>query len=106
MILSLHDKLFFRTTMGVPQRPENSRFAALERSGIVLNQAAVARREQIPSVAAPRVPRGERRHRSNNPIDYRRTVYRHGVYAEALPDAFRRLRECNADYYRYKKKLK
>ncbi|XP_011139582.1 E3 ubiquitin-protein ligase Topors [Harpegnathos saltator] len=65
----------------------------------LLNPEQVARREQLPSVA-PQVPREERRRRRDNPTDYRRTVYRHGIWATLLPDIFGRFRECSAEYYR------
>ncbi|XP_031776826.1 E3 ubiquitin-protein ligase Topors [Nasonia vitripennis] len=81
---------FYRTTMGAQ---------AHRRYGMLLNPEAVARREQIPSVA-PQVSNEERRRRHANPIDYRRTVYRHGVWAAALPDAFGRFRESSAEFYR------
>lgn len=67
---------------------------------MMLNPEAVARREQIPSVA-PHISIEERRRRISNPIDYRRLVYRQGIWAASLPDAFGRFRESSADYYRY-----
>lgn len=70
------------------------------RHGTLLNPEQVARREQLPSMA-PQVPREERRRRRDNPTDYRRTVYRHGIWATALPDIFGRFRECSAEFYRY-----
>ncbi|KAG7210398.1 hypothetical protein KM043_011930 [Ampulex compressa] len=69
------------------------------RHGVLLNAELVARREQLPSIA-PQVSREERRRRRANPTDYRRTVYRHGIWATSLPDIFGRFRECSADYYR------
>ncbi|EGI62177.1 E3 ubiquitin-protein ligase Topor [Acromyrmex echinatior] len=69
------------------------------RHGVLLNPEQVTRREQLPSMA-PQVPREERRRRRANPTDYRRTVYRHGIWATSLPDIFGRFRECSADYYR------
>ncbi|CAD1478421.1 unnamed protein product [Heterotrigona itama] len=80
----------YRTTMtGHHRRPHE----------IVLNPEQVARREQLPSIA-PQVPIGERIRRRVNPTDYRRTIYRHGIWATALPDVFGRFRECSADFYR------
>lgn len=73
---------------------------ANRRHGTLLNPEQVARREQLPSMA-PQVPREERRRRRANPTDYRRTVYRHGIWATSLPDIFGRFRECSAEYYRY-----
>lgn len=84
-----------------PPRFESSRDL---RSNRLLNPEAVARREQIPSIA-PRVSQTDSRLSRSNPIDYRRTVYRHALYAEALTDSFGLLRECSADHYRYKVKL-
>lgn len=69
------------------------------RHGVLLNPEQVTRREQLPSMA-PQVPREERRRRRANPTDYRRTVYRHGLWASPLPDIFGRFRECSAEYYR------
>ncbi|KAM0737533.1 E3 ubiquitin-protein ligase Topors [Formica fusca] len=69
------------------------------RHGVLLNPEQVTRREQLPSMA-PQVPREERRRRRANPTDYRRTVYRHGIWATSLPDIFGRFRECSAEYYR------
>ncbi|XP_072748525.1 uncharacterized protein [Anoplolepis gracilipes] len=69
------------------------------RHGVLLNPEQVSRREQLPSMA-PQVPREERRRRRANPTDYRRTVYRHGIWATSLPDIFGRFRECSAEYYR------
>ncbi|XP_050460237.1 E3 ubiquitin-protein ligase Topors-like [Cataglyphis hispanica] len=69
------------------------------RHGVLLNPDQVTRREQLPSMA-PQVPREERRRRRANPTDYRRTVYRHGIWATSLPDIFGRFRECSAEYYR------
>ncbi|CAL1686474.1 unnamed protein product [Lasius platythorax] len=69
------------------------------RHGVLLNPEQVTRREQLPSMA-PQVPREERRRRRADPTDYRRTVYRHGVWATSLPDIFGRFRECSAEYYR------
>lgn len=66
---------------------------------IVLNPEQVARREQLPSIA-PQVPIGERLRRRVNPADYRRTIYRLGIWATPLPDVFGRFRECSADFYR------
>ncbi|XP_076242047.1 uncharacterized protein LOC143184013 [Calliopsis andreniformis] len=83
-------RFHYRTTMiGHHRRPHE----------VVLNPEQVARREQLPSIA-PRVPLGERLHRRANPVDYRRTIYRHGIWATALPDVFGRFRECSADFYR------
>lgn len=80
----------YRTTMtGHHRRPHE----------IVLNPEQVARREQLPSIA-PQVSIGERIRRRVNPTDYRRTIYRHGIWATALPDVFGRFRECSADFYR------
>jgi hypothetical protein len=73
---------------------------ANRRYGMLLNPEAVARREQIPSVA-PQISNEERRRRNADPFDYRRTVYRHGIWAASLPDAFGRYRESSAEYYRY-----
>ena len=76
------------------------------RYGVYLNPEAVARREQIPSVA-PQLSSEERRHRTANPNDYRRTVYRQGIRAASLPDAFGRFRVSSAEYYRcLKNKIK
>ncbi|XP_011630126.1 E3 ubiquitin-protein ligase Topors-like [Pogonomyrmex barbatus] len=69
------------------------------RHGVLLNPEQVTRREQLPSMA-PQVPREERRRRRANPTDYRRTVYRHGIWATSLPDIFGRFRECSPEYYR------
>lgn len=69
------------------------------RHGVLLNPEQVTRREQLPSMA-PQVPREERRRRRNDPTDYRRTIYRHGIWATSLPDIFGRFRECSAEYYR------
>lgn len=69
------------------------------RHGVMLNPEQVARREQLPSIA-PQVSREERRRRRGNPIEYRGSVYRHGVWATALPDVFGRFRECSAEFYR------
>lgn len=66
---------------------------------ILLNPEQAARREQLPSIA-PQVPLGERLRRRVNQVDYRRTIYRRGIWATALPDAFGRFRECSADFYR------
>ncbi|KOX79551.1 hypothetical protein WN51_02817 [Melipona quadrifasciata] len=83
-------RFHYRTTMtGHHRRPHE----------IVLNPEQVARREQLPSIA-PQVPIGERIRRRVNPTDYRRTIYRHGIWATALPDVFGRFRECSADFYR------
>ncbi|KAJ8688484.1 hypothetical protein QAD02_024279 [Eretmocerus hayati] len=79
----------YRTTMGHHRRS----------FGMIVNASAVARREQIPSIAH-QIPSDERRRRVTDPIDYRRTVYRHGVWAIALPDAFGRYRQSSAEYYR------
>ncbi|XP_031832581.1 uncharacterized protein LOC116426965 [Nomia melanderi] len=80
----------YRTTMtGHHRRPHE----------VVLNPEEVARRAQVPSIA-PQVPIGERLRRRANPTDYRRTIYRHGIWATALPDVFGQFRECSADYYR------
>ncbi|GAB1869964.1 E3 ubiquitin-protein ligase Topors [Camponotus japonicus] len=81
-------RFFYRTTM-----------TGNRRHGVLLNPEQVARREQLPSMA-PQVPREERRRRRANPTDYRRTVYRHGIWATSLPDIFGRFRECSAEYYR------
>ncbi|XP_014472619.1 PREDICTED: E3 ubiquitin-protein ligase Topors-like isoform X2 [Dinoponera quadriceps] len=67
--------------------------------GTLLNPEQVARREQLPSLA-PQVTREELRRRRENPLEYRRTVYRHGMWAVPLPDIFGRFRECSAEYYR------
>lgn len=66
---------------------------------VVLNPEQVARREQLPSIA-PQVPIGERLRRRLNTADYRRTIYRLGIWATALRDVFGRFRECSADFYR------
>ncbi|RLU15591.1 hypothetical protein DMN91_012585, partial [Ooceraea biroi] len=36
----------------------------------------------------------------SNPLEYRRNIYRHGIWATALPDVFGRFRECSAEFYR------
>ncbi|XP_076624214.1 uncharacterized protein LOC143343314 [Colletes latitarsis] len=83
-------RFHYRTTViGHHRRPHE----------IVLNPEQVARREQLPSIA-PQVSMGERLRRRINPADYRRTIYRHGIWASALPDVFGRFRECSPDYYR------
>ncbi|XP_053982284.1 E3 ubiquitin-protein ligase Topors-like [Hylaeus anthracinus] len=83
-------RFHYRTTViGHHRRPHD----------IVLNPEQVARREQLPSIA-PQVSMEERIHRRMNPADYRRTIYRHGIWASALPDVFGRFRECSPDYYR------
>ncbi|XP_077263165.1 E3 ubiquitin-protein ligase Topors [Temnothorax americanus] len=69
------------------------------RHGVLLNPEQVTRREQLPSIAL-QVPREERRRRRANPTDYRRTIYRHGIWATSLPDIFGRFRECSPEYYR------
>uniref|UniRef100_V9IG98 RING-type E3 ubiquitin transferase n=1 Tax=Apis cerana TaxID=7461 RepID=V9IG98_APICE len=66
---------------------------------VVLNPDQVARREQLPSIV-PQVSMLERLRRRVNPADYRRNIYRLGIWATALPDVFGRFRECSADYYR------
>nr|XP_034180553.1 E3 ubiquitin-protein ligase Topors-like [Osmia lignaria]XP_034180555.1 E3 ubiquitin-protein ligase Topors-like [Osmia lignaria]XP_034180556.1 E3 ubiquitin-protein ligase Topors-like [Osmia lignaria]XP_034180557.1 E3 ubiquitin-protein ligase Topors-like [Osmia lignaria] len=83
-------RFHYRTTMtGHHRRPHE----------IVLNPEQVARREQLPSIA-PRVSMEERLRRRANPTDYRRTIYRHGIWATALRDVFGRFRECSAEFYR------
>ncbi|XP_015439121.1 PREDICTED: E3 ubiquitin-protein ligase Topors-like [Dufourea novaeangliae] len=83
-------RIHYRTTMtGHHRRPHE----------VVLNPEQVARREQLPSIA-PQVPMGERLRRRANPADYRRSIYRHGIWATALPDVFGRFRDCSAEYYR------
>lgn len=67
--------------------------------GIVINSRAVNRNEQIPSIAS-QVSVDERRNRSNNPVEYRRMIYRRGVWATPLPDSFGRFRQCSAEFYR------
>lgn len=69
------------------------------RHGMLLNPEQVTRREQLPSMV-PQVSRDERRRRRANPTDYRRTVYRHGIWATPLSDIFGRFRECTPEYYR------
>ncbi|XP_050592736.1 E3 ubiquitin-protein ligase Topors isoform X1 [Bombus affinis] len=83
-------RFHYRTTMTGHHRRSHE---------IVLNPEQVARREQLPSIA-PQVPIGERLRRRVNPADYRRTIYRLGIWATALPDVFGRFRECSADFYR------
>ena len=84
-------RFHYRTTMiGHTQRRPTD---------IVLNPEQVARREQLPSIA-PQVPIGERLRRRSNTADYRRTIYRLGIWATALGDVFGRFRECSADFYR------
>lgn len=78
----------YRTTM-TPNR----------RYGVFLNPDQVARREQVPALTSL-VSREERRSRRTNPVDYRRNVYRFGIWATSLPDIFGNFRECSADYYR------
>ncbi|XP_011499709.1 PREDICTED: E3 ubiquitin-protein ligase Topors-like [Ceratosolen solmsi marchali] len=87
--------------VGVPVRPFMYRttMGANRRYGMLLNPEAVARREQIPSVPS-QISNEERRRRSANPIDYRRTVYRHRIWSAPLPDAFGHYRESSAEYYR------
>ena len=83
-------RFHYRTTMiGHQRRPTD----------VVLNPEQVARREQLPSIA-PQVPIGERLRRRSNTADYRRTIYRLGIWATALRDVFGRFRECSADFYR------
>ncbi|EZA52465.1 hypothetical protein DMN91_012177 [Ooceraea biroi] len=69
------------------------------RHGVLLNPEQVARREQLPSITS-QVSREERRRRRSNPLEYRRNIYRHGIWATALPDVFGRFRECSAEFYR------
>ena len=69
------------------------------RMGLIINPHEVARREQIPNIA-PQLSRDERRRRQINPSDFRRNVYRHGVWASPLPDFFGGFRECSAEFYR------
>lgn len=81
-------RFHYRTTMTGHHRRE-----------VVLNPDQVARREQLPSIV-PQVSMLERLRRRVNPADYRRNIYRLGIWATALPDVFGRFRECSADYYR------
>ncbi|XP_012228103.1 E3 ubiquitin-protein ligase Topors [Linepithema humile] len=83
-------RFVYRTTMTGNRRPV---------AGPFLNPEQIVRREQLPSMA-PQVPREERIRRRTNPTDYRRTIYRHGIWATSLPDVFGRFRECSAEYYR------
>ncbi|XP_012263365.2 E3 ubiquitin-protein ligase Topors-like isoform X1 [Athalia rosae] len=69
------------------------------RYGVILNPDQVARREQIPALTSL-VSRGELRHRRTNPVEYRRNVYRFGMWATSLADIFGNFRECSAEYYR------
>ncbi|XP_017884873.1 E3 ubiquitin-protein ligase Topors [Ceratina calcarata] len=66
---------------------------------VVLNPEQVARREQLPSIA-PQVSMAERLLRRASPGAYRRTIYRLGIWASPLPDAFGSFRECSVDIYR------
>lgn len=44
------------------------------------------------------LPRPRRR---SSPIIFRRTVYRHNLWARPLPDFTGRFRECTPEFYRY-----
>ncbi|XP_076655211.1 uncharacterized protein LOC143360349 [Halictus rubicundus] len=81
-------RFHYRTTMTGHRRNPHE---------VLLNQEQVARRELLPSIA-PQV-RERLRTRANSAV-YRRSIYRHGIWATALPDVFGRFRECSADYYR------
>ncbi|XP_043466546.1 E3 ubiquitin-protein ligase Topors [Leptopilina heterotoma] len=82
-------RFMYRSTLGNPNRRVN----------MILNPHEVARREQIPSVAQ-QLSRDELRRRQINPSDFRRNVYRLGLWASPLPDVFGRFRECSAEFYR------
>lgn len=82
-------RFMYRSTLGNPSRRVN----------MILNPHEVARREQLPSIA-PQLSRDELRRRQINPSDFRRNVYRLGVWASPLPDVFGRFRECSAELYR------
>ncbi|XP_051164766.1 E3 ubiquitin-protein ligase Topors-like isoform X2 [Leptopilina boulardi] len=82
-------RFMYRSTLGNPSR----------RVSMILNPHEVARREQLPSIA-PQLTRDELRRRQINPSDFRRNVYRLGVWASPLPDVFGRFRECSAELYR------
>ncbi|XP_076293628.1 uncharacterized protein LOC143215404 [Lasioglossum baleicum] len=87
-------RFHYRTTMtGHRRNPHEA---------LLIDREQVARRElSLPSIAPPPpVPMRERLRTRANSAVYRRSIYRHGIWATALPDVFGRFRECSADYYR------
>ncbi|XP_013197202.2 E3 ubiquitin-protein ligase Topors [Amyelois transitella] len=70
----------YRTTLTLPRRD------------------SLAIQQLLLQAAAPLPPRGPRR---RSPGSFRRTVYRHNLYARPLPDFTGRFRDCSPQFYRY-----
>lgn len=52
-------------------------------------------------VFPPPVPRASPARRRRSPTAFRRTVYRHNLWARPLPDFTGRHRDCTPEFYRY-----
>lgn len=75
----------YRTTLTLPRRET----IAIQQ--LLLHYPLVA--EAFPRASSPR--------RRRSPASFRRTVYRHNLWARPLPDFTGRFRDCSPEFYRY-----
>ncbi|CAH0405219.1 unnamed protein product [Chilo suppressalis] len=86
----------YRTTLTLPRHESLAIQQLLLRHYPIMADVFPPPQERVPT---GRVPPARRRRRS--PLAFRRTVYRHNLWARPLPDFTGRFRDCSPDFYRY-----
>lgn len=79
-----------RTTLTLPRRET-----------IAIQQLLLQHYPIMADVFPPAAPRTLPARRRRSPAAFRRTVYRHNLWARPLPDFTGRFRDCSPEFYRY-----
>ncbi|XP_028159070.1 E3 ubiquitin-protein ligase Topors [Ostrinia furnacalis] len=80
----------YRTTLTLPRRET-----------IAIQQLLLQHYPIMADVFPPPAPRTLPARRRRSPAAFRRTVYRHNLWARPLPDFTGRFRDCSPEFYRY-----
>ncbi|KAL0901284.1 hypothetical protein ABMA27_006576 [Loxostege sticticalis] len=80
----------YRTTLTLPRRET-----------IAIQQLLLQHYPIMADVFPPAAPRTLPARRRRSPAAFRRTVYRHNLWARPLPDFTGRFRDCSPEFYRY-----
>ncbi|KAI5644985.1 zinc finger, c3HC4 type (RING finger) domain-containing protein [Phthorimaea operculella] len=80
----------YRTTLTLPRRET-----------LAIQQLLMQHYPFMAEVFPPPAPRTAPTRRRRSPTTFRRTVYRHNLWARPLPDFTGRFRDCTPEFYRY-----
>ncbi|KAJ2948077.1 hypothetical protein O0L34_g9876 [Tuta absoluta] len=80
----------YRTTLTLPRRET-----------LAIQQLLMQHYPFMAEVFPPPAPRAAPTRRRRSPTTFRRTVYRHNLWARPLPDFTGRYRDCTPEFYRY-----